>query len=103
MRMIQYPEAPVMESKRARLTGYPHARGMTESGSRSSEQRRARHEGVEGGPELRAVAILLLQEFVFRAGDDEMRSGTQMIGELLDRRRRHDSVVGSGEHQDRLA
>ena len=51
----------------------------------SSEQRRARHEGVERGPELRAAAILLLQDFILRAGNDEMRAGTQVIGEFLDR------------------
>ena len=49
-----------------------------------SEQWRAGHEGVERGPELRAVAVLFLQDFMFRAGDDEMRAGAQMIGELLD-------------------
>src|SRR3984893_14756372 len=67
------------------------------------EQRRARHEGVERRPELQAVAVLLLQDFVLRAGDDQMRAGAQMIGELLDRRGRDDGVVAGGQHQDRLA
>src|SRR4030088_982064 len=67
------------------------------------EQRRARHEGIERGPELRAVAVLLLQDFVPGAGDHEMRTGAQMICELLDRRRRDHGVVAGGEHQDRLA
>src|SRR5579859_1915890 len=38
----------------------------------SPEQRRAWHEGVERGPELGAVAVLLLQDIVLGAGDDEM-------------------------------
>ncbi len=37
------------------------------------------------------------------AGNDQMRAGAQMIGELLDRRRRNDAVVTGGQHQDRLA
>src|SRR6185437_15655870 len=69
----------------------------------SAEQRRARHEGVERGPELRAVAVLLLQDLVLGAGDDEMRAGAQMIGELLDRGGRDHLVVGGCQHQDRLA
>ena len=52
----------------------------------SLEQRRARHEGVERRPELRAVAVLLLQDLVPGARDHQMRAGAQMIGELLDRR-----------------
>src|SRR2546430_7390119 len=68
----------------------------------SLEQRRARHEGIERRPELRAIAVLLLQDFMFRTGDDEMRTGAQMIGELLDRRRRDDGVAAGGQHQDRL-
>ena len=55
--------------------------------SRSLEQRRARHEGVERRPELRAVAVLLLQDLVPGARDHQMRAGAQMIGKLLDRRR----------------
>ena len=69
----------------------------------SLEQRRARHEGVERGPELRAVAVLFLQDLVPGAGDHQMRAGAQMIGELLDRRGRDDGVVAGGQHQDRLA
>jgi hypothetical protein len=69
----------------------------------SPEQRRARHEGVERGPELQAVAILLLQDFMLGAGNDQMRAGAQMINELLDRRRRNDAVIAGRQHQDRLA
>ena len=39
------------------------------------EQRRARHESVERRPELRAVAVLLLQDLVPGAGDHQMRAG----------------------------
>src|SRR5437899_784216 len=67
------------------------------------EQRRARHEGVERRPELRAIAVLLLQNLVPGAGDHQMRAGAQVISELLDRRGRDDGVVAGGEHQDRLA
>src|SRR5437899_6314666 len=67
------------------------------------EQRRARHEGVERRPELRAIAVLLLQDLVPGAGDHKVRAGAQVIGELLDRRGRDDGVVAGGEHQDRLA
>ena len=51
------------------------------------EQRRARHEGVERGPELRAIAVLLLQDLMLGAGDHQMRPGAQMIGKFLNRRR----------------
>src|ERR1700744_3470982 len=68
----------------------------------SPEQRRAWHEGVERRPELLAVTVLLLEDLMLRPGDDQMRAGAQMIGELLDRRRRHDGVVRGGQHQDRL-
>src|SRR5258708_39200517 len=67
------------------------------------EQRRSRHEGIECRPELPAIAILLLEDFVLGAGDDEMRAAAQMIGELLDRGRRDDGVVAGSEHQQRLA
>ena len=63
----------------------------------SLEQRRARHEGVERRPELGAVTVLLLQDFVLGAGDDQMRAGAQMIGELLDRGGRDDGVVAGGD------
>src|SRR5690242_20450048 len=69
----------------------------------SLEQRRARHEGVECRPKLFAVTILLLQDLVLAAGDDEMARRAQMIGELLDRRGRYHGIVGGGQHQDRLA
>ena len=51
------------------------------------EQRRARHEGVERRPELRAIAVLLHHEFVPGAGDDQVRAGAQPHGDVLDRRR----------------
>src|SRR5262249_24993126 len=63
----------------------------------------ARHEGVERGPELSAVAILLHHDLVARAGDDEMRAGAQADRELLDGRRRHDHVLAGGDDQQRLA
>src|SRR5258705_12765576 len=90
---------------RRRLRSSKPARGMPSLSATTNallEQRRARHEGIERRPELRAVAVLLLQDFVLRAGDHEMRAGAQVIGELLDRRRRDDGVVAGGQHQDRL-
>src|ERR1700682_6811653 len=69
---------------------------------RSLEQRRARHEGIERRPELRAVAVLFLQDFVLRAGDHQMRAGAQMIGEFLDRGSGNNGVVGGRQDQDRL-
>src|SRR4051812_33284687 len=44
----------------------------------SPEQRRTRHESIERCPELRAKSVLLLQDLVPRAGDDEMRTGAQV-------------------------
>src|ERR1700676_3562711 len=66
----------------------------------SLEQRGARHEGIERRPELRAVAVLFLQDLVLGAGDDEMRAGAQMIGEFLDRRSGNNAVVGGGQHEE---
>src|SRR6267154_295610 len=67
------------------------------------EQRRARHEGVEHRPELRAIAVLILQDIVPGAGNHKIRAGEQVIREPLDRRGRDDGVVAGGEHPDRLA
>src|SRR5947207_1193646 len=69
----------------------------------SLKQRRARHEGVECGPELRAITVLLLQDFVLRSGDHQMRTGAEVIGEFLDCRRRHHRVVTGRQHQDGLS
>src|SRR5205085_114532 len=66
----------------------------------SLEQRCTRHEGVERRPELRPVAVLLLQDLVLGAGDDEVRAGAQVIGEFLDRRGRDDGIVARCQHQD---
>ena len=68
-----------------------------------SVHRRARHEGVERGPELLAIAVLLHQDFVPRAGDHQMRAGAQPHRELPDRRRRDDLVLPGGDQQQRLA
>ena len=56
----------------------------------SIKQRRARHEGIERREELRAVTVLLHQQFVLGAVDDEMRAGAQPQPEFLGRQGRDD-------------
>src|SRR5262249_37434291 len=52
-----------------------------------TEQRRARHEGVERRQRLAAVAILLHQQFVAGARHDQVRARPQPDREVIDRRR----------------
>jgi D-galactarolactone isomerase len=66
-------------------------------------KRRAGHEGVERGPELIAILVLLLQDFVLGAGQNDVRAGQQIAGECLDRRRRHHLIVTCRDDEDRLA
>ncbi len=69
----------------------------------SPEQRRARDEGVERGPELRAETVLLHQQLMLGADHDEMRAGAQQRGEVLDRRIRDHGVAAGSDDENRLA
>src|SRR4030095_10691382 len=62
-----------------------------------------RHEGVECGPELRAVAVVFLQHFVLGTRNHTMRSRRQMPGKRGNGRGRYDGVVACRKHQDGLA
>src|SRR5258708_40359518 len=69
----------------------------------SLAHRRAGHERVERCPELLAVAVLLHPDLLPRAGDREMRSGTQAPREGRGRRRRDNLVLPPRDQQQRLA
>src|SRR3954468_17240097 len=62
---------------------------------------RTGHEPIEGCPELRAIAILFLQDFVPSALDHAMRSGRKPGSKCLDRHDGHDAVATGRQCQDR--
>ena len=64
------------------------ARGSAGDAGEGLIPRRAGHEGVERRPELGPIVILLLQNFMLGAGQDEMASRQADSSESLDRRRR---------------
>src|SRR5579884_4384507 len=59
----------------------------------------AGHEGIEGGPELGAVMVLFLEDFVPAARHDEMPAGEQSGSEAFDRRSRDDLVAACRDQQ----
>ncbi len=63
----------------------------------------AGHEGVEGGPELRADRVGLLQHLVPCARQEDHAAGLQPVGEARDGRDRNDMVVRADDDQDRRA
>jgi hypothetical protein len=46
--------------------------------------------------------VLLHQQIVHCAGNDEVRTGAQVQGEVLDRGKRYELVVSGGEQEHRL-